>query len=208
MRMLDEYLDLIYSSFASWIKVSDNKSKLTIDDFPYSTGVDEDLTYPHCWQCVTVNNCWFKNEKNKKPDKFDYTQFSFSQIGKSIRGLYHPHCHCKEHSINVPKEKDIELILSKNKINDFFDRKINWFYRWGYQNRDKEEFINTLKQKTIEEYRKGNYIKFKHSRYGFQIDINITIPGKNEKVNREYVIKTCYIVFPNGKLRCTTLVGG
>lgn len=69
---------------------------------------------------MTVNNCWFKNEKNKKPDKFDYTQFSFSQIGKSIRGLNHPHCHCKEHSINVPKEKDIELILSKNKINDFF----------------------------------------------------------------------------------------
>lgn len=34
------------------------------------------------------------------------------------------------------------------------------------------------------------------------------IPGKNEKINKNYIIKTCYIVFPYGKLRLITLVGG
>ena len=47
MSILDSYKDLINASFSKWIKVEDNQSKWTIEDFPYSTGVDENITYSH-----------------------------------------------------------------------------------------------------------------------------------------------------------------
>ena len=63
MGILDSYKDLINASFSKQIKVEDNQSKWTIEDFPYNTGVDEDITKPHCWKCVTVNKCWFKKRR-------------------------------------------------------------------------------------------------------------------------------------------------
>jgi len=208
MGVLDDYKDWFHSYFSDWIRVNDKLSGWTIEDFPYKTGVDEDLTKPHCWKCVTVNNCWFKNEDNKKPEHFDYSNYSFGEIAKSKRGLYHPRCHCKELAINVPKEKDIDIIMTMGKINDFFDDKLDWYHNWGYKNKDKNDFVELLKDKTIKAYRKGSYAKEKHTRFGYQINIEVAIDGINEKKGKSYLIKTCYMVFPEGKLRCVTLVGG
>ena len=61
------------NSNSEWVFIRDKINKLTIEDFPYDTGVKEQFTYPHCWKCVTVNYCWFKNEKGKKPTTFNYT---------------------------------------------------------------------------------------------------------------------------------------
>ena len=208
MGILDEYADLINASFSRWIEVEDDQSRWTIEDFPYSTGVDEAVTYPHCWRCVTVNHCWFKNEANKKPSRFDYSNTSFSQTPLSKRGLYHPHCHCKESTINVPKVNNIKLILDNAKKNYFFDSKLGWFHSWGYKNSDKNNFIEMIKNKIAEAFRYGNYTKEKLTRTGYQINISITIPGKNEKINKEYEIVSAFIIFPKGTLRCVTLVGG
>ena len=210
--------------FSDWIKVNDKYSAWTIEDFQYKAEKDKVLTTEekeaklgipkdgvdnHCWKCVTVNNCWFKNEENKKPEYFDYTDYSYKQIAKINRGLYHPHCHCKEKAINVPKLKDISIIDFNNKIKDFFNRKIDWFYKWGYSNKDKEEFEKTFHSLIIENYRYGNYIKEKHTRFGYQINIFIQIRDKKETTNIVYHnIKSAYIIYPNGKLRCVTLVGG
>ena len=87
MSMFKDVHDKIMFYFSDWISVDDNKSKWTIEDFPYSTGVDENVTYPHCWRCVTVNQCWFKNEEGKKPEHFDFSKYSYSQIPKSKIGL-------------------------------------------------------------------------------------------------------------------------
>ena len=208
MSILDSYKDLINASFSKWIKVEDNQSKWTIEDFPYSTGVDENITYPHCWKCVTVNKCWFKNEENKKPKRFDYTLFTYSQIMKMIRGLYHPKCHCKEFAINVPKEKDINLIVDMGKIFFFFKDKSGLFHSWGYTNSDKNDFVKMFKELIIDAYRQGNYHEEKHTKAGYQINLTIKVPGKNEKLNKEYEVKSAFIIFPEGKLRCITLVGG
>lgn len=208
MGILDSYKDLINASFSKWIKVEDNQSKWTIEDFPYSTGVDENITYPHCWKCVTVNKCWFKNEENKKPKRFDYTLFTYSQIMKMIRGLYHPKCHCKEFAINVPKEKDINLIVDMGKIFFFFKDKSGLFHSWGYTNSDKNDFVKMFKELIIDAYRQGNYHEEKHTKAGYQINLTIKVPGKNEKLNKEYEVKSAFIIFPEGKLRCITLVGG
>lgn len=86
MRILDEYTDLINASFSQWIKVEDNQSKWTIEDFPHSTVVDENITYPHCWKCVTVNHCWFKNEENKKTEPIRlFKHFIFSNTIEQTR---------------------------------------------------------------------------------------------------------------------------
>jgi hypothetical protein len=58
----------IDTSFGDWIQVFDDESSWTIEDFPYSSGVDGKITYPHCEKCVAVNHCYFKNEKGKKPE--------------------------------------------------------------------------------------------------------------------------------------------
>lgn len=188
--------------------MEDKQSLWTIEDFPYSDGVDEDLTNPHCWKCVTVNKCWFKNEENKKPQKFDYKLFTHSELMKIFRGLYHPNCHCEEFAINVPKEKDIKPIIDKYKINYFFKDKSGLFYSMGYEDRDKNEFIEILKKLIVDAYRQGNYYEEKHTKAGYQINLNITVQGKNEKSKNEYEIKSAFIIFPKGKLRCVTLIGG
>ena len=63
MGILDSYKDLINASFSKWIKVEDKFSPFTIEMFPYDLGIEENSN--HCWKCVTVNKCWFRNEKNK-----------------------------------------------------------------------------------------------------------------------------------------------
>lgn len=65
-----------------------------------------------------------------------------------------------------------------------------------------------FKELIIDAYRQGNYYEEKHTRAGYQINLTIRIPGKNEKLNKEYDVKSAFIVFPEGKLRCITLVGG
>ena len=136
------------------------------------------MTNPHCWKCVTVNQCWFKNKKGKKPEHFDYGKYSFSKIAKSKRGFYHVNCHCREKSINVPRIKDIEIIFLQGKVNKFFEKKLKWFYKWGYTHKDQKEFITLIKNLAIEGYRKGNYEKEKHTKYGYQINIFVDIPEK------------------------------
>ena len=155
-----------------------------------------------------MNKCWFKNEENKKPKRFDYTLFTYSQIMKMIRGLYHPKCHCKEFAINVPKEKDINLIVDMGKIFFFFKDKSGLFHSWGYTNSDKNDFVKMFKELIIDAYRQGNYHEEKHTKAGYQINLTIKVPGKNEKLNKEYEVKSAFIIFPEGKLRCITLVGG
>lgn len=208
MGILDSYKDLINASFSKWIKVEDKQSQWSIENFAYDIGVDEDVTYHHCWECVTVNKCWFKNEETKKPKKSNYAPFSYNQISKMTRGLYHPKCHCKEFAINVPKEKDINIIIDIGKEYYFFKDKLGLFHSWGYTDKEKNAFIKMFKELVIDAYRQGNYHKEKHTRAGFQINLTIKIPGKNEKSNKEYDVKSAFIIFPEGKLRCITLIGG
>lgn len=70
------------------------------------------------------------------------------------------------------------------------------------------EFIKLLKSKIIESYCIGNYVALDHSYFGFKINILIDMPGANEKAEKIYKIKSNFMVFPNGKLKCNTLIGG
>lgn len=55
------------------VQIIDDRNETTIENYGYDTGIIEGTTANHCSKCVAVNKCWFKNEKFKKPEKFDIT---------------------------------------------------------------------------------------------------------------------------------------
>lgn len=213
MNLISDWVDLLRAGSSEWIQVKDKDSNWTIEDFPYETGVDEKITSPHCWKCVTVNKCIFKNEIHKKPERFHY---NFDIIGELLKkfgldlqlGIYHPMCHCKELAINLPGEKDILVSVDNGKINDFFNRKIGLSKSWGYGVSNKTTFLNNFIKGVLTNYSKGHYQIFKHDKYGVQITIFTEIIGINEKKGRKYKFKTGFTVFTNGKLKNNTIFGG
>lgn len=204
MGVLDEYKNLITASFSKWIKVEDKQSLWTIEDFSYGGGVDEDFTNPHCWECVTVNKCWFKNEENKKPQKFNYKLFSYSELMKILRGLYHPYCHCEEFAINDPKIEDVTIILPVGKIDWVYRDKFGLISAWGYTVNDKEILTENIIKASKKAYQEGNYVIAQHTRMGVNISLFIEIQGIREKLGHSYKRVSSYMIFPNGKLKNNT----
>ena len=196
----------IDTSFGDWIQVFDDESSWTIEDFLYSSGVDGKITYPHCEKCVAVNHCYFKNEKGKKPEKFNYSKFPLEKLLQLIPGLYHPLCHCEEIPIKSPTIDEIYFLLDKGKIDWLYLDKKEWIESMGYiQGYD---IVPVILEETKKSFLSGNYQVVEHSKYGFKINVFISIPGINEKAGKIYKVKSCYMVFPNGKLKCNTLIGG
>lgn len=201
MSIFDGLLD-------NWIMVTDDKNFFTIEDFEHNTGVTGEITKRHCEKCVAVNNCWFKNSKGKKPEPFDFTGISFldSIINDILPGLYHFRCHCKEALIEVYDIEQIILLVDPGKINWLFSDKGNWIRSFGHAPND--QFINLLYDLIKNAYFTGSYETLSHDKYGFKINLFITIPGKNEKSGKYYNVKSGFMIFPNGKLKCNTLIGG
>ena len=50
----------------NWIQVVDNKNNITVENYGFDTGVIKGTTENHCVKCVAVNQCYFKNEEDKK----------------------------------------------------------------------------------------------------------------------------------------------
>ena len=61
--------------------------------------------------------------------------------------MYHPNCHCKERSINIPRLNDIEVLDVRSNFNDFFKRKKGVFYGIGYTPSDEMQKCYTTKYK-------------------------------------------------------------
>lgn len=192
----------------NWIQIIDEQNEIIIENYGYETGVIQGTTGNHCVKCVAVNKCWFKNEKEKKPEKFNYTGVNIvDTIAKGLfPGLYHYRCHCKEIPIEVDSIESIQLLVSEGKINWLIKDKIDWIKSFGYH--DINAFVDTLLHKTQEAYFYGNYIIVNHTKYGCKVNLEVDIPGINEKSGKIYKVKTNYMIFPNGKLKCNTLLGG
>lgn len=206
MKVFEDVQSEVLSYFSGWIKIRDYRSKWTIEDFPYERGVDEALTSPHCWECVTVNKCWFKDEEGKKPKEFDNSRYSLIDLPLSKRGLYHPNCHCWKHKMPAPRREEIKLIIPSGKIQWFYKDKAGLAKAWGYEN-DKEQFKSNLERATIEAYISGKYIVHDHSIAGVNLTIFIEMCGINNKSGHLYKRITSYMVYPNGKLKNNTPIG-
>lgn len=203
-------MSIFDSLFNNWIQVSDDKNTITIEDYSYETGVIEGTTKNHCVKCVSVNKCWFKNEKGKKPEPFDITGINIvdSILNGLTPGLYHPNCHCKERPILSPNENDVELIIDIGKIQWLYKDKSELIKSLGYKEYEHEIFLSVLKKCIIQSYITGQYKIRKHTKHGAAISLNLDVPGKNEKIGKTYKLVGGYMIFPNGKLKCNTLIGG
>ena len=192
--------------FSDWIKVGDPKNKLTIEDFPYETGVDESKTNGHCWRCVTVNQCWFVDKVDKRPQEFDYSDCP--EIPLEKRGLYHPNCHDQKIKIAPPKESQIKFIIPPGKPEWMIKDKGHTLKEMGYKENEFMGAVDIIKNLIAEEFVKGNYIFRTHDKTGFKIGFVLNFPGKHEDYGKFYKIKSGWSIFPNGKLKCNTLIGG
>ncbi len=202
--------------FSDWVKINDDKSHWTIEYFHIGEGVNETMSFPHCWKCVTVNHCWFIDQEGLRPQEFDYNKYQVNEL-LDKEGLYHPNCHCEKQIIATPKVKDIKIVEKTiGKDNVFMDKIIGyiivkkpyWFYDWGYTDEDIQLYADNFKEKVIKEYAKGNYKIFKHDQYGVGINIFIGFPGIKHKQGHVYNIKSGWTVYPNGQLKPNTLIAG
>jgi len=208
MNIMERLKSRLTAKYSDWIKVEDDDNPWTIEDFPYESGVDESLTHPHCCRCVTVNKCYFANETGKKPEPMqDEKGLAYALTKES--GLYHPHCHCEEIGVQSLEVDRIQLIIASGKIDYLFSKKLNDIINtMGYTIKDKEEIIQRYSILVKEAYVEGNYKIKEHSKYGVRITIFYDFPGKNEKQGRKYKIKSGWAIFPNGKLKANTIMGG
>ena len=210
--IFDTIKEDILSQFRSWIQVSDSSLYWTIEDFSYETGVIAEQVKPHCVKCVAVNQCWFKNEENKKPERFNYNKSSYIEISFLKYGLYHPNCHCKEIGISSPYKNQISIIELDKKMKFAIKDKLGLFMSFGYHKDDEKQIFSLIENLSKQNYCLGNYEKVKINpemiKYGFKINVKIDFPGKGNKSHKIYPLKSCYMIFPKGKLKCNTPIGG
>ncbi len=212
-NVFDALREEVELSFSDWIQVVDPRSNWTLDNVEKikDVGVNPDQVKPHCVKCVVVNQCWFKNEKDKKPESFSYDKYSTIDLSKmkGIMGLYHPRCHCKEITIKPPTEYTLKVVVDDDKIFvDAFRRKFGIINSWGYTIDDGEVLKKNLIESVTENYIIGNYKIFKYDEFGFQISLQVSVPGVRHKIGREYKFITGFMVYPNGKIENTTFFGG
>ena len=192
----------------NWIKIIDDKNEITIEDYGYEIGIIEGTTENHCVKCVAVNKCLFKDENGKKPKQENFTDVDlFEIISKGLwPGLYHFNCHCNEIPTEISSPNDVQLIIPSGKNDWLFQDKSDWINSMGYE--PNEQFLETLNKKIRQAYFYGYYEIQNHTKFGVKIKLKISIEGKGIKKGKIYDLKSSFMVFPNGKLKCNTLIGG
>lgn len=208
MSVFDDVKGMIIPDYSDWVMINDPKSNWTIEDFPYETGVDENVTRPHCWRCVTVNHCWFKDIEGKRPQEFDYSKYSLLDLPIGKRGLYHPNCHDQKIKITTPSPEQIKFKIPEGKLDWMIKNKGHLLKQLGYKEDEFLEAVDIIKKLVSEEFVNGNYLFRVHDEKGYRIGFVLNFPGKHEDYGKFYKLKTGWSIFPNGKLKSNTLIGG
>ena len=76
----------------------------------------------------------------------------------------------------------------------------------GYE--PNENFISRLKETIKQSYFYGQYTIQTHTNFGIKIKLNLDIPGEGEKRGKIYKLVSSFMVFPYGKIKISTLIGG
>lgn len=192
----------------NWIQIKDDYNNLTIENYGYDTGVIEGTTGNHCVKCVAINHCYFKDEKEKKPEKFNYTGINLVDkiVNGIFPGLYHYRCHCVETPASIGNIEDVQLIIPSGKEDWLFFDKSDWIKSFGYE--PNSDFLEVLYRKIKEAYFYGRYEIQSYTKYGVKIKLKVDMEGKEIKKGKIYNLKSSFMIFPNGKLKCNTLIGG
>ena len=122
--------------------------------------------------------------------------------------MFHKWCHCKEVPLPPLSIEDVDIIVPDGKFDYMFEAKSGWIKAMGYDPSDRNKFIDELKEKTKEGYISGDYTIEKYTKYGVKIKVYFVVDGINEKAGNHYPLKGSYMVFPNGKIKINTPIGG
>lgn len=68
--------------------------------------------------------------------------------------------------------------------------------------------MKILYDKIKQAYFYGFYEIQNHTNFGVRIKLKVAIEGKGIKIGKTYNLKSSFMVFPNGKIKCNTLIGG
>ena len=100
--------------------------------------------------------------------------------------------------------KHCDKCVSVNKC--WFKDKQDWIRSLGYDNNN--EFLMVMYKLIKQAYCDGDYKIKNHDKHGVKIDLYLTLPGAGIKSGKTYPVKSGFMIFPNGKLKCNTFVGG
>ena len=176
--MFEQVNSQVKESYGSWIQVYDIKNFITVEFFPSAIGIIFPFNIKHCTMCIAVNQCYFKDSDFTKPPVDTFSD-----------GLYHPNCHCQEKYIPTPNLNNIKLITPSGKETYTIAKKIGWIESFGYKKSQFDLFFKTLYNLTILSYIKGNYTIDDITNFGVKININVNLPGVNEKIGNFIILK-------------------
>ena len=108
--------------------------------------------------------------------------------------------------IMTPNVEDVKLIIPEGKEEWLFKDKQDWIRSLGYDNND--DFLKVIYKLIKQAYCDGDYKVKNHDKHGVKIDLYLTLPGAGSKLGRSYPVKSAFKIFPNGKLKCNTILGG
>ena len=153
----------------------------------------------HCKPCTVLSGCYFvKSRLPKKKAEGD--------------GLLHPHCDCKLNGIakpngkvmaNCPIEKFTRYIFSDEE-KYLLNGKRELFERLGFGKEDSEYLKMEFDVQAKQKYLNGDYEIGKLDEHGQRISITITV---NSKTRKNIKLVTGWMVYPLGKIVCTTPLG-
>lgn len=144
----------------------------------------------HCAKCLNLNGCCFPRSK-------------------APQHPLHPKCHCWLMPIsNIQFEANCDL--RKFEEYAFVHRTKNdkkgLFENLGYGKIDSQKLIDEYCRQAKEKYANGNFILHELKDHGQIINIAITLP--NKKDGGEVTLKSGWMVYPDGKIKLTTVFVG
>lgn len=180
-------IDSIFGADLPWIQRKSN-SALNIENCNGLAQEDADTNC--CAMCVSVNDCYFLRDDDKKPQ---YPQ--------------HPNCRCKQIEKNSPSKGDVSLVFEMRKITEYLftnSTKAGIMEAMGYAIDDAREVYNEIAKQAREQYAKGNYTFSHHDRTGYVIRLKVLLIGKRNSKRSCYHFYTGWTIYPDLKLKCNT----
>lgn len=110
----------------------------------------------------------------------------------------------------APQKENIKLIVPDGKIWYLFNKKLPTVLAYmGYtENDSKDEILNLVYEHARKSFSLGDYKIKIIDRFGVAITLFYDFPGRNQYANKIYRVKTEWIIFPDGKIKANTLIGG
>ena len=145
----------------------------------------------HCQKCLKLDDCWFAD--NVKP--------ALPQ---------HDYCHC----IKIPLSYDnvldqAEATCDIRKFTEYlFSPKYNFngkgkkFIEWGYSIEDSQMLKEEYEKQALEKYTQSDYTLGALDKEGQRINIRVELFDRNK--NKIVIVKSGWMVDPDGKIRLAT----